>query len=191
MSATPMPPFPRAGELPEEDPRAAILDPAILEELLEVVWSTFVDPETPLLPIGPEPVLDAYAAVVTIHGASPLRVELAMSGPAAWGVAGAMMAGTGIEVSDPDVRDAVGELANVLGGNLKALLPEGARLTLPQVDVAASVEVDASVVAAMSWNGAVLVAGLRPLLPEEAAAAAPPVTQVLADVPPTRTGELS
>jgi chemotaxis protein CheX len=34
---------------------------------------------------------------------------------------------------DDDVRDCVGELANMLGGNIKALLPSGAELSIPTV----------------------------------------------------------
>lgn len=37
------------------------------------------------------------------------------------------------DVSDEDVRDAVGELVNVLGGNVKSLLVEGSVLGLPEV----------------------------------------------------------
>ena len=36
-------------------------------------------------------------------------------------------------VSLEDVQDALGEVANVVGGNLKALLPEGSTLSLPVV----------------------------------------------------------
>jgi len=34
---------------------------------------------------------------------------------------------------DDDVRDAMGELANMIGGNLKASLPSGAHLSIPSV----------------------------------------------------------
>lgn len=37
------------------------------------------------------------------------------------------------DVTDEDVRDAVGELVNVLGGNVKSLLVEGSVLGLPEV----------------------------------------------------------
>jgi chemotaxis protein CheX len=39
------------------------------------------------------------------------------------------------DVSLEDVQDALGEVANVVGGNLKGMLPEGSSLTLPVVDV--------------------------------------------------------
>jgi chemotaxis protein CheX len=34
---------------------------------------------------------------------------------------------------DDDVRDAIGELANMIGGNVKASLPSGAHLSVPSV----------------------------------------------------------
>ncbi|HEY8257075.1 MAG TPA: chemotaxis protein CheX [Gemmatimonadales bacterium] len=37
------------------------------------------------------------------------------------------------DLSDDDVRDAWGELVNVVGGNLKALLPPPSQLALPEV----------------------------------------------------------
>ncbi len=40
------------------------------------------------------------------------------------------------EVSDADYVDAVGEIANVVGGNVKALVPDPGPLTLPQVATA-------------------------------------------------------
>jgi hypothetical protein len=36
-------------------------------------------------------------------------------------------------VDDEDVADALGELANVLGGNIKSVLPGESRLGLPQI----------------------------------------------------------
>jgi chemotaxis protein CheX len=34
---------------------------------------------------------------------------------------------------DDDVRDAVGEITNILGGNLKPILPQGVALSMPSV----------------------------------------------------------
>jgi chemotaxis protein CheX len=43
------------------------------------------------------------------------------------------------DVTDDEVADAVGELANMLGGNLKSLLPEHSRLSLPAVVLGSTV----------------------------------------------------
>jgi chemotaxis protein CheX len=46
----------------------------------------------------------------------------------------AVMFGVQVGAARPDqVQDALGELANVVGGNVKALLPEPCRLSLPTV----------------------------------------------------------
>ncbi len=37
------------------------------------------------------------------------------------------------EVSDAEIGDALGEMANIVGGNVKALMPEPSVLSLPQV----------------------------------------------------------
>jgi chemotaxis protein CheX len=41
------------------------------------------------------------------------------------------------EVGDGEVADAFGELANIIGGNLKCLLPEPSQLSLPTVSLGA------------------------------------------------------
>ena len=44
-----------------------------------------------------------------------------------------LMAGCKPTSFDDDVRDCIGELANMLGGNIKALLPDGVELSIPSV----------------------------------------------------------
>jgi len=39
-------------------------------------------------------------------------------------------------VSQEDLSDVLGELANIVGGNVKAMLPPGCQLSLPQVVLA-------------------------------------------------------
>lgn len=69
------------------------------------------------------------------------------------------------ESTDAEVRDLVGELTNQLGGNIKALLPEGCTLSLPAVAFGSDYElsvVDATVVAtvALTCEGAPLLLSL-------------------------------
>lgn len=42
------------------------------------------------------------------------------------------------DVDDGEVADAFGELANMIGGNLKCLLPEPSQLSLPTVSLGAA-----------------------------------------------------
>lgn len=44
-----------------------------------------------------------------------------------------LMPGCNPSSFDDDVRDCMGELANMIGGNLKALLPDGVQLSMPSV----------------------------------------------------------
>ncbi len=62
------------------------------------------------------------------------------------------------EVSDADYVDAVGEIANVVGGNVKALVPDPGPLTLPKV--AATQPTDEATLlfdAPFTWRGRPLV----------------------------------
>ncbi len=62
-----------------------------------------------------------WSGAVALHCSVPLAHEIA-----------AIMFGVEPEaVQDQDMRDAVGELTNMLGGNLKSLLPEPCVLSLP------------------------------------------------------------
>ncbi len=52
---------------------------------------------------------------------------------AAKAVGAAMFAMDLTEVGDSEMRDAIGELSNIAGGNFKSLLPMGCQLSLPTV----------------------------------------------------------
>jgi chemotaxis protein CheX len=64
------------------------------------------------------------AATVTVTCEAPLAVEIA---------AEMLGADDPATLTAADIHDAVGELANIVGGNVKALVPETARLSLPIV----------------------------------------------------------
>jgi len=60
-----------------------------------------------------------------------VRLDFAAELPGELAAAMFMMEPT--DVTEDEVADAIGELANMLGGNLKSLLPEHSRLSLPSV----------------------------------------------------------
>lgn len=70
---------------------------------------------------------------VQISGAWTGAVEIASSEPMARSAAALMLQLDAAELGDGDVRDAFGELANMIGGNLKALLPGPSQLSPPVV----------------------------------------------------------
>lgn len=78
---------------------------------------------------------ESVIATVEIHASAPLRVDIACSRQLAEQVAASMFATTVTEIDDAAVFDAVGELANIVGGNVKALLIDEAVLTLPSLRV--------------------------------------------------------
>lgn len=103
-----------------------------IEQVTQGVWADFLG--HPLLPgpapAGAEPVIQA---AIGIHGAWEGAVEVRLS-PALARLAAAEMCGAPAEtLADEQVRDAVGEVANMIGGNLKGLVPAPARLGLPHV----------------------------------------------------------
>lgn len=85
-----------------------------------------IEPAPPV----PDPRL---AAVVSLSGGFEGAVSLELSTAAGREIA-SLMFGLGVEeISWEDTADAVGELANIVGGNVKALLGRPAALSLPSV----------------------------------------------------------
>ena len=74
------------------------------------------------------------AAWVDVHGPWRGRASLETSRPAAADLARALLRlPAAVPVADEDLVDALGEVANVVGGNIKALLPYHGALGLPRV----------------------------------------------------------
>ena len=98
------------------------------------VWSSFVDVE---LAVAPEQTAaltaPALTAVVRICGAWDGAVRLECPVAHAAEAAAAMFAIELGAVSDETARDAIGELANVVCGNVKSLLPAPSELSMPVV----------------------------------------------------------
>lgn len=105
-----------------------------LQELVESIWSTTVAIEAHVVtaPIAPSPD-GKVLACVTISGAWNGAVVVECDVAGASHIAGAMLDMDPKELSEDDVRDAIGEVANVIGGNVKASLPQPSVLSLPSV----------------------------------------------------------
>lgn len=128
----------------------ALLSQADLADLLGQVWVSYVD-EDPLLPAA-----DAgetqWTSTVAVSGAWSGRIVIELSDAAARDVA-ALMLDVGA-ATDAEMRDAIGELANIVGGNVKSLMPEPSALTLPEVHEGA-VPVDGDLLCSLPlrWHG--------------------------------------
>jgi chemotaxis protein CheX len=109
-----------------------------LAELVEQVWVSYLDPDgvRPLIPTYDENQPSEVHSSVSITGSWNGVVVYASSAAAARKAAAAFLAMGEDEVGPEDLSDVLGELANIVGGNVKAMLPAGALLSLPQVVLA-------------------------------------------------------
>jgi chemotaxis protein CheX len=107
-----------------------------LTEITERVWASLV--EVPLLPRqpgqpGPTPGARTFTGCVQITGAWEGAVTVHCSAELAKVLTAAMFMVDPDDTTAEEVSDALGELANMVGGNVKALLPEPCRISLPAV----------------------------------------------------------
>ncbi len=109
-----------------------------LAEMVEQVWVSYLDPEgvSPLVTTGDAEQPSEVHSSVSITGSWTGHVVYASSAAAARKAAAAFLAMDAGEVSQEDLSDVLGELANIVGGNVKAMLPAGCFLSLPQVVLA-------------------------------------------------------
>jgi len=113
-----------------------VLTPTDLEEIAGWVWSAFLSEDgammSPLLADAP---LDTDGEIVhasvAVHGAWNGQILLELTEETALDVSRAMLQTN--DVSPEDVTDAVGELVNMVGGNVKSLMSSPSALTLPMV----------------------------------------------------------
>ena len=106
--------------------------------VVEEVWTTFLGGE-PLVPVVPEPDgterVTTWDAAVTVSGAWYGVIAVSVADDLALSVTEAMLGvgSGGAPVASEDVVDALGELVNVIGGNIKSLMPGPSKLSLPLV----------------------------------------------------------
>ena len=108
--------------------------------IAEEVFAAMIDGEPGYLRPweGDVPVpADPLAAWVDVHGELAGRAAVATDVPTAHELTRALLGmGADEPVGPEDLVDAFGEVANVVGGNIKALLPSQGTLGLPQVAAA-------------------------------------------------------
>lgn len=109
-----------------------------LAEMAEQVWVSYLDPEgvSPLVPHGDTKQVTEVHSTVSITGSWHGHLVYASSQNAARKAAAAFLAMEPDEVGQEDISDVLGELANIVGGNVKAMLPAGCFLSLPTVVLA-------------------------------------------------------
>jgi chemotaxis protein CheX len=101
--------------------------------IMDQVWASYLDPDglDPLVLVDDRAVTGDIRAWVAITGSWEGHVLVTCSRAQARNLAAAFL-GMGVdEVPGEDVADVLGELANIVGGNVKSMLPPGCTLSTP------------------------------------------------------------
>ncbi|MBW3085443.1 hypothetical protein KEM60_01643 [Austwickia sp. TVS 96-490-7B] len=102
-------------------------------QIIHEVWSSMLGlPAEPFDMERPDNE-NATAGSVGVTGATECLISMEMGNEAARRFAATMFGLDETACSDDDVADAIGELTNMVGGNIKSLLPEPSTLSLPVV----------------------------------------------------------
>ena len=117
--------------------RAADTVPTVkdLQVIVDQVWLSYIDPEglNPFRPAESVPGRSGMHAAVSVSGRWDGQVVVACSPTQARNLAAAFLAMHPDEVATEDLDDVLGELANIVGGNVKSMLPPECFLSPPQV----------------------------------------------------------
>ncbi len=105
----------------------------VVEEIVQSIFSTMLNIELIRSNAPSSADQELLLAAVQIAGQWTGSVVLAMSSELAGEVAGSMMAIPPQEAREDDLHDTAAELVNMVGGNLKSLLPGPSYLSLPTV----------------------------------------------------------
>jgi chemotaxis protein CheX len=106
-----------------------------LRDIAEQVWSSYLDPDgaSPLITVEPSAPGGEVSAAVSVTGPWRGHIVINLSTDASSRAAAALLGIELDEVTPADVSDAVGELVNIIGGNVKGLVAEPSALSLPHV----------------------------------------------------------
>jgi chemotaxis protein CheX len=105
-----------------------------LEVITREVWMSFLDGDPAGLVAAGDVLEDErVTACVHLSGAYTGSIMLQCSPVAARAAAAALFTMPVEQVTDVEIVDAVGEIANMVGGNVKSMLPAPSALSLPAV----------------------------------------------------------
>jgi chemotaxis protein CheX len=115
----------------------ALIDEETVQSIAQEAWSALVGEDEFLVPLPGEPVVDPVSSRVDIVGPWNGAVVITTGRDTASELARCLLREHAPEVlEDEDVDDALGEIANVVGGNVKAVLPGPSVLGLPEIGTA-------------------------------------------------------
>jgi chemotaxis protein CheX len=105
-----------------------------VQNIVENIWSSVLSmPVSGAAPGQALPGDESMTVCVCITGTQAGALILSCSLALTRKMAAVMFAIDAAAVQESDMRDALGELVNIAGGNFKALLPAGCDLSLPTV----------------------------------------------------------
>ena len=114
-----------------------LLDDEIVQSIAQEAWSALVGDDEFLVPLPGGVPDDALSSWVEIVGPWTGTVVLTCGRATAEELSRSLLKEHAPPVLDAeDIEDAIGELANVVGGNVKAVLPGPSVLGLPEVGIA-------------------------------------------------------
>jgi hypothetical protein len=144
-----------------------LIDEATVQSIAEDAWFALVGEDELLIPLPGELPGDVISSWVDMTGPWTGTVVLTTGRQTAAELTRALLGETAPELLDhEDVADAVGELANVVGGNVKAVLPTPSVLSLPKVGDAPAVRNPDDVCRVdVLWRGQPLTISVQGALP--------------------------
>ena len=147
-----------------------LIDESTIESIAQDAWTALVGEEEFLIPLPSELPAAVVSSWVDIVGPWTGSVVLTTGRSTAEELCRALLGpATPPVLDDEDVADAFGEIANVVGGNVKAALPGPSGLSLPQVGDAPVVRNPGDQVRVdVLWRGepvSISVQGALPALP--------------------------
>jgi hypothetical protein len=148
-------------------PITALLDVETVQSIADEIWPSLVGDGEAFVPVPVPPPADVVSAWVDITGPWTGSVVLTCAPTTAQALTeSVLMTRPPAVVDDEDVADALGELANVLGGNIKSVLPGQSKLRLPQLGSAPSVGLlDDVCRVAGQWRGQFLTITVQGAVP--------------------------
>ena len=147
-----------------------LIDEATVQSIAEDAWTALVGEDEFLVPVPGELPADVLSSWVDVVGPWTGTVVLTTARETAAGLTRALLGDHAPdELEDEDIADAFGEIANVVGGNVKAALPGPSALSRPDVGAAPAVRNPADVCRIdVLWRGeplSISVQGALPALP--------------------------
>jgi len=112
---------------------AELVSTATIVEIAQGFWDAYLPEDAVLLPGSVLPEIEEVRGHIDIGGSWSGRVEISTSLAAARRVAASLFSLRPEVLDQSEILDALGELVNVVGGNIKSILPAPTSLSVPQV----------------------------------------------------------